>query len=527
MYGIAGLLTGRTLAGRYRIDAVIGRGGMGAVYRATDERLGREVAVKVIGAGGADPGEHARLRARFHREARAVASLRHPNVVAVYDFGTDGEVDLDFLVMECLRGEDLAARLTRSGAPPLGTAVSILRQAVRGVAAGHRVGLVHRDIKPGNLFLEAGDGPDEPQVRVLDFGIAKLDADDGSMTALTEFGRAPFSPAYASPEQMRGDADVGPASDVFSLAAVGYHLVTGMRPFTSSDPARAAQEVTAAVRALPERAPQLPGDLYGALVRALALPARERFRDAVAFAEALGVNPTIAAAPRPATTAPPRAVSEPTLMFSDEEDFTRVHDEQPRPASTTVPRMPSAPSVAPRAVPLRATAVSVEPPAPVRPAPAPVARPAAPTAMPPMRPAAPAAAAPATPTPERRQSGMMGRFFRALWDFSVTSIVVGLFVGSWALAASGAVDDDRARLLGGAVATILFTPWAVHRLTGRRGRVGLGILGSAAATGAAVRYVGLDSDPAILLAATFGLQVVTCFVLSWLTRRKVREPVAV
>ncbi|MBD0320640.1 MAG: serine/threonine protein kinase, partial [Gemmatimonadetes bacterium] len=367
MYGIAGLLTGRTLAGRYRIDAVIGRGGMGAVYRATDERLGREVAVKVIGAGGADPGEHARLRARFHREARAVASLRHPNVVAVYDFGTDGEVDLDFLVMECLRGEDLAARLTRSGAPPLGTAVSILRQAVRGVAAGHRVGLVHRDIKPGNLFLEAGDGPDEPQVRVLDFGIAKLDADDGSMTALTEFGRAPFSPAYASPEQMRGDADVGPASDVFSLAAVGYHLVTGMRPFTSSDPARAAQEVTAAVRALPERAPQLPGELYGALVRGLALPARERFRDAVAFAEALGVNPTIAAAPRPPTTAPP---SEPTLMFSDEEDFTRVQDEQPRPASTTVPRM----SAAPRAVPLRATAVSVEPPAPVRPSPAPPIR---------------------------------------------------------------------------------------------------------------------------------------------------------
>ena len=513
MYGIAGLLTGRTLAGRYRIDAVIGRGGMGAVYRATDERLGREVAVKVIGAGGADPGEHARLRARFHREARAVASLRHPNVVAVYDFGTDAEVDLDFLVMELLRGEDLAARLTRTGAPPLGVAVSILRQAARGVAAGHRVGLVHRDIKPGNLFLEDGDSPDEPHVRVLDFGIAKLDADDGSMTALTEFGRAPFSPAYASPEQMAGEGDVGPASDVFSLAAVGYHLATGMRPFTSSDAARAAEEVTAAVRALPQRAPQLPGDLYGALVRALALSPRERFRDAAAFAEALGVAPTLAAAPRPST--PVSAPSEPTLMFvADEEDFPRLQNEAPRPASTTAParRVPPAPV---RPPPLRATAVSVEPAAP------PPARPA------PARPTAPAAASVGPVMEERRQPGVVRRFLRALWDFSVTAIVVGLLVGSWALAASGVLDEDRARFLGGAVATVLFTPWAVHRLTGRRGRAGLGVLGSAAATGATVRYVGLEADPAILLAATFGLQVVTCFVLSWLTRRDVREPVAV
>jgi serine/threonine protein kinase len=506
MYGIAGLLTGRTLAGRYRIDAVIGRGGMGAVYLATDERLGREVAVKVIGVGGGEPAEHARLRARFHREARAVASLRHPNVVAVYDFGTDPEVDLDFLVMECLRGEDLAARLTRGGAPPLGVAISILRQAARGVAAGHRVGLVHRDIKPGNLFLETGDEPDEPHVRVLDFGIAKLEADDGAMTALTEFGRAPFSPAYASPEQMRGDAEVGPESDVFSLAAVGYHLVTGVRPFTSSDHERAAQEVTAAVRALPQRAPQLPGDLYAALVRALALSPRERYRDAAAFAEALGVPLTIARpAPPPATRAAP---SEPTLMFVDEEDFTQLHDEParaPAPAPRPAPSAPPAMPAQPRPAFARPTAVSVEPAAPVRPATPP-----------------PAAAVPEVPVPERRQPGAMGRFFRALWDFSVTTVVVGLFVGSWALAASGVVDEDRARVLLGAVATVIFTPWAVHRLTGRRGRAGLGVLGSAAATGAAVRWVGLDADPAILLAATFGLQVVTCFFLSWLTRRKPR-----
>jgi serine/threonine protein kinase len=505
MYGIAGLLTGRTLASRYRIDAVIGRGGMGAVYRATDERLGREVAVKVIGAGAADPADFARLRARFQREARVAASLRHPNVVAVYDFGTDPEVDLDFLVMELMRGEDLAARLTRTGAPPLGAAVSILRQAARGVAAGHRAGLVHRDIKPGNLFLEEGDDPAEPHVRVLDFGIARLETDDGAHTALTEFGRAPFSPAYASPEQMRGEDAVGPASDVFSLAAVGYHLFTGVRPFTSSDPARAAQEVTQAVRALPERAPQLPGDLYGAVVRALSLAPRERFRDAAAFAEALGVAPTVASEARPAPAPRPAPVSEPTLMYSDDDDFTRVHAPQPRPAA------PPRPSFA------RPTAISVEP-APPPPAPA---RPAAPVAA---RPAPAPAAQLESPAPPR--SGSVGRFFRALWDFSVTTVVVGLFVGSWALAASGAVEDDRARLFGGALATVLFTPWAVHRLTGRRGRAWLGVVGSAAATGFSVRSVGLESDPAILLAATFGLQVLTCFALAWLTRRRER-PVAV
>jgi hypothetical protein len=200
---------------------------------------------------------------------------------------------------------------------------------------------------------------------------------------------------------------------------------------------------------------------------------------------------------------------------ADEEDFTRLQNEAPRPASTTAPHRVAPPPVPVRPAPLRATAVSVEPPMPppVRPAPAAVR---------------PAAAAPAAPLmEERRQSGVVRRFLRALWDFSVTTIVVGLFVGSWALAAAGVVDENRAQFLGGAVATVLFTPWAVHRLTGRRGRAGLGVLGSAAATGATVRYVGLEADPAILLAATFGLQVVTCFVLSWLTRRNVREPVAV
>ena len=118
MSGLEGLLLGRVLGGRYRIEEVIGRGGMGAVYRATDERLGRRVAVKVITvAMGDDPEARRRVRARFHREARAAAALpHHPNVVPVYDYGTDDELGLDFIVMELLQGHDLATRLGRAGA---------------------------------------------------------------------------------------------------------------------------------------------------------------------------------------------------------------------------------------------------------------------------------------------------------------------------------------------------------------------------------------------------------------------------
>src|SRR5690348_16081674 len=135
MSGLEGLLAGRILGGRYLIEEVIGRGGMGAVYRAIDERLGRSVAVKVITVSGAsDPEVRDRLRARFHREARAAAALpHHPNVVPVYDYGTDEELGLDYIVMELLRGNDLATRLARSGPPPLAAALKILHQAARGL----------------------------------------------------------------------------------------------------------------------------------------------------------------------------------------------------------------------------------------------------------------------------------------------------------------------------------------------------------------------------------------------------------
>lgn len=518
MYGIAGLLTGRTLCGRYRIDAVIGRGGMGAVYRATDERLGRAVAVKVIGITAADPGEHGRLQARFLREARAAAALHHPNVVSVYDFGTDDAVGLDFLVMELLQGEDLAVRLARTGPPPPHVALGILRQAARGLAAGHRVGLVHRDVKPGNLFLETSDHAEEPHVRVLDFGIAQVSGEEGTMTHLTEFGRSPFSPAYASPEQMRGEQRLTPASDVFSLAAVGYNLLTGVRPFTSSDAGRMAEEVADAIRAFPERAPAVEPHVREAMVRALSIHPLQRFSDASGFADALthGVPaaPVVAAAASsaaPAPAVPRRARPALGAVSVEPDEGTRL---QTQPAARPVRERTVPPAFAPRAATVPPQAAYTPPPlaqqlpaAPVYAAPAP----------------AHAAVVFAEGVPQRRP-GALRRFFRGLWSFTVTTAVMALFVGSWVLAGNGVVQGRMDHIYAGAAASVLFTPMAVHRLTGRRGRYGFTLFGSIAATATAVYYVGRDTDPAIVLAAIFGMQVVTSFVMARLTRRRVVTP---
>ncbi|MBW3628392.1 MAG: protein kinase [Gemmatimonadetes bacterium] len=287
MTGLEGLLRGRVLGGRYRIEEVIGRGGMGAVYRSLDERLGRRVALKVITvAMGDDPDTRRRVRARFHREARAAAALpHHPNVVPVYDYGTDDELGLDYIVMELLEGHDLATHLQRSGAPPLPTALRVLREAARGLAVGHRAGLIHRDVKPGNIFLARDH--DELQVRMVDFGIAKLADDEDTANQLTQDGRLPHSPAYASPEQLRGLSQLTAASDVFSLGAVGYQLLSGERPFTDSDRNRMSLGLPVPPPSPRSRNQAIPASVDEIIQRALAFDAVDRFPDAIAMAAAL------------------------------------------------------------------------------------------------------------------------------------------------------------------------------------------------------------------------------------------------
>jgi serine/threonine protein kinase len=277
-------LIGRELAGRYRVHTLLGEGGMGSVFRATDVRLGRDVAVKVLRVEGADAALGEAMRRRFRIEAHAAAALRHPNVVTVHDFGTDAALGEEFLVMELLPGRDVAARLAEAGGPlPPAEALEIFREAGMGVAAGHRAGMVHRDVKPRNIFLVA-DPEGGWEVKVVDFGIAwfqPLEDTDGD-------GRpGPHTPRYAAPEQLSG-APVTPAADVFSLALTALELLTGRHPSevqTAADdgPAlrllgalRAARALTPAVadvlcRALhpdPARRFATAGEMLGALYRA-------------------------------------------------------------------------------------------------------------------------------------------------------------------------------------------------------------------------------------------------------------------
>ncbi len=219
---------GRVLADRYRIDALLGAGGMGAVYLAQHLGIGRAVAIKVLDTRF---GTDVEARQRFEREALASGRLDHPNIVSVTDFGIDGE--RSFLVMEALTGESLGARMEREGALHWREAVAITASMLRGLRHAHDRGVVHRDIKPDNVFLAVKD--DVPTVKILDFGIAKLlDAGgDGSVTT-TRAGMTVGTPAYLSPEQAVGGA-ITPATDLYSTTIVLFEMLTGHQPFQGED----------------------------------------------------------------------------------------------------------------------------------------------------------------------------------------------------------------------------------------------------------------------------------------------------
>jgi serine/threonine protein kinase len=225
---------GETLS-HYQILAPLGAGGMGEVYRARDVRLDRHVAIKVLPerlAGNAE------ALARFHREAKALAAVSHPNLVALYDIGTDQGIS--FAVMEFLAGETLLERLCR-GAVPLGRVLEIGAAVADGLATAHAHGVIHRDLKPGNIFLTSSG-----QVKILDFGLARFAdsrvPDRATVDYLTEVGQVMGTVGYMSPEQVRGDIPDG-RGDIFSLGCVLYEMATGQRAFAGNG----AAEVMASV----------------------------------------------------------------------------------------------------------------------------------------------------------------------------------------------------------------------------------------------------------------------------------------
>ncbi len=261
---------GRLVAGRYRLEAPIGEGGFGRVYRARDQRLGVSVAVKIIHPWMAEP-EGVQ---RFEQEARTAAAISHPGVVRVTDTGVDAQVG-PYTVAELVDGESLRTRMRR-GRVPVTEAVEFVQQTATALAAAHARGVVHRDIKPGNLLLTS-DG----QVRICDFGIARLQTGETTTSAThTQVGTYMYMP----PEQARGRA-TGPAADQYALAVVLYELLAGRLPFEGEN------AMAFALAHLHDEPPPLPPDVpanvRSAVQRALAKDPGDRFPDVESFAAAL------------------------------------------------------------------------------------------------------------------------------------------------------------------------------------------------------------------------------------------------
>ncbi|MEV0144070.1 MULTISPECIES: serine/threonine-protein kinase [unclassified Nonomuraea] len=279
---------GTTLAGRYRLDTRIGAGGMGEVWRGEDVVLARTVAVKVLLPGRMDdPG----FVARFQGEARAMATINHSGVVDVYDYGVSG--DTVYLVMKFVDGEPLDRLLARLGRIPPQAAMELIAQAAAALQAVHEQGIVHRDVKPGNLLVQR-DGT----LVLTDFGIARSDL----ANRLTDAGMVLGTAAYCAPEQAEG-APVTPAVDIYALGVVAYECLAGQRPFDGDS------AVTIALKHIREAPPQLPADIppaVRALVeRALSKDPARRFPSAKAMSETarqIAAGQTPLSAPMPHAT---------------------------------------------------------------------------------------------------------------------------------------------------------------------------------------------------------------------------------
>src|SRR6185312_6245147 len=260
------------LGGRYTLLAVLGTGGMATVWRARDETLGREVAVKVLGPRhAADP----EFLARFEREARHAAAVSHPRLVTVFDCGVEG--DTPFIVMELVAGRTLRQVLDEAGILPPGRAVAIAAAVCEGLEAAHAAGLVHRDITPANIVLNGGE------VKVLDFGIARADG----TRAATAAGMVLGTVAYLSPEQASG-RPADPRSDLYSLGCVLFEMLTGRPPFTADSAVGLAYRQVHDDPGLPSAwRPGLPASLDQVIARLLAKDPSSRPPTAAAARAAL------------------------------------------------------------------------------------------------------------------------------------------------------------------------------------------------------------------------------------------------
>ncbi len=268
----------RALAAHYELDCEIGRGGMGIVYRARDRRLKRTVAIKVLPPELAFRSE---IRSRFLREAETAAQLSHPHIVPIYT--VDEQEQLVFFVMAYVAGDNLAKRLHERGVLTIDETRRILRDVADALAYAHERGVVHRDIKPDNILLDASTG----RPMVTDFGIARA-MDSTGDSRLTATGMAIGTPAYMSPEQAAGEREIDGRSDLYSVGILGYQMLTGEPPFTaSSTPAMLVKHISERPIPVEQRRADVPTDLARSIMMLLEKEPANRFPDARALVAAL------------------------------------------------------------------------------------------------------------------------------------------------------------------------------------------------------------------------------------------------
>jgi serine/threonine-protein kinase len=335
---VLALSPGQIIADKYRIDSVIGTGGMGVVLAATHVELGQRVAIKLLRDASDDS------IARFKREARLLVKLKSEHVARVFDVGSLDD-DTPYIVMELLEGQDLSALLAERGRLGVEEAVDYVLEATEAVAEAHVLGMVHRDLKPANVFLARGPGG-ATTVKVLDFGVSKMldarmESEQTTAGGLTNEGVALGSPGYMAPEQMTSSRDVDARADIYSLGAMMYRLVSGRNPYRGETVLSVLAAM--AIDPLPPLqtlVPEAPDGLAAVVARCLAhdpaarYPTVARLADALApFASARGrhsaeqvqatmnvssesfsatiVRPLLAPAPAPAPARAPRTRSTP------------------------------------------------------------------------------------------------------------------------------------------------------------------------------------------------------------------------
>lgn len=337
---------GLVLSNRYRLTRRIAVGGMGEVWAATDRTLGRNIAVKILKSElTSDP----EFVGRFRVEAQITASLNNPGIAAVYDYGEtashpDGPQDTAFLVMELVSGEPLSAVLARTPRIPLDRVLDVLEQSGRALQEAHARGLVHRDIKPGNILITPAG-----QVKITDFGIAKV----AHQVPVTKGGLVMGTAQYLSPEQAAGD-DARPASDVYALGIVGFECLAGFRPFVGDNP------VVVAMAQIRNEPPPLPPDVPRAVVElirhALLKDPAQRYPDGGSFANAVAaVRAGYAPPPTGGFVRPTTGALPPTQVFAAPQPHGRGVVAAPAPRPAPAVRTAARPATRPR----RHTALSV------------------------------------------------------------------------------------------------------------------------------------------------------------------------